>query len=655
MTTSAKVLLIEDEAIIALEMAQYLSAMGYQVVSGVSGARKALATVEREKPDLILMDIRLKGDMDGIETAAEIRSRFDIPIVFLTAYLDEERIGRAKLTMPFGYLLKPVQARDLKVTVEMALYTARIDRERRAVEASLAESERKFRDLFEGNRDGIVVLGVDGRFLEANQAYCDIIGYSIEELRQSGGFLQITPKRWHEWEYNEIWKRRLLKDGYTGVYEKEYIHRTGRVFPVEVQGFTVFHSSGAPHYIWGVIRDISQRKEAEKEIVLLRNQLISILDTIPSIIVTVDDKHCVDYWNRKAETVTGLMSEQVRGRPFIEVLPDYQRQVVGHLDWVLQNGGTRTINRVIRYRNGESGFDNITISPLTSEALAGAVIKIDDITEQVRLEEVMIQTEKMTSLGGLAAGMAHEINNPLGGMIQGTQNVIRRFSPELKANQAAAAEAGIDLDRLQIYLEKREIPVFLQGIQQSGRKASDIIANMLQFSRRSESQMAPVQLHQLLDNIVELAGKNYDLKRTTDFRNIRIVRAYDPLLSLVPCTETEIGQVILNLLSNAAWAMGEAKTSEPCITLRTLKEENSARIEIEDNGPGIEEKVRRRIFEPFYTTKPVGSGTGLGLSVSFMIITHNHRGTIEVESEPGNGTRFIIHLPLVRENNRNGQ
>jgi len=259
----------------------------------------------------------------------------------------------------------------------------------------------------------------------------------------------------------------------------------------------------------------------------------------------------------------------------------------------------------------------------------------------------MIQTEKIMSVGGLAAGMAHELNNPIGAMLMGTQNVMNRLSPDLKPNLQAAEEEGIDLHRLHLYLEKRNILAYLKGVQESGTKASRIILNMLKFSRKSEFKMIPTDLANLLENVLELAGKNYDLKQKYDFRRISIIKEFDKDVPRVPCTETEIEQVFLNLFKNAAQAMSENNQCDaPFLAIRLSKEGNKAKIEVEDNGPGIEEAVKKRVFEPFYTTKPVGKGTGLGLSVSYMIITDYHKGTMEVESTPGKGTRFIIGLPL---------
>ena len=129
----AKILIVEDEAIIGMEIENQLQSLGYEVTSMVDTGEKAIQKAEADKPDLMLMDIRIKGEMDGIDAAEIIRNRFDIPVIFSTAYLDQERIERAKITMPFGYVLKPIQERDLKVTLEMALYVAKVDAERKQI------------------------------------------------------------------------------------------------------------------------------------------------------------------------------------------------------------------------------------------------------------------------------------------------------------------------------------------------------------------------------------------------------------------------------------------------------------------------------------------------------------------------------------------
>jgi signal transduction histidine kinase len=260
---------------------------------------------------------------------------------------------------------------------------------------------------------------------------------------------------------------------------------------------------------------------------------------------------------------------------------------------------------------------------------------------------MMVQTEKMLSVGGLAAGMAHEINNPLSGVLQSCQNIQRRLSSNLEPNRVTAQKLGLDLDLVHRYLDERGIPEFVTTIQQAASRASRIVADMLAFSRSTTTEFQPARMEEILETVVRLAASDYDLKKKYDFKQIEILRDYDPELGWVNCDHTEIEQVFLNLVKNAAQAMAHSDTPPPHrITLRTRNEGAYARIEVQDNGPGMDEKVRRRVFEPFFTTKAVGVGTGLGLSVSYFIVTEQHKGTINVVSSPGEGTCFIVRLPV---------
>ncbi|MET0101866.1 MAG: transporter substrate-binding domain-containing protein [Sedimenticola sp.] len=275
---------------------------------------------------------------------------------------------------------------------------------------------------------------------------------------------------------------------------------------------------------------------------------------------------------------------------------------------------------------------------------------VHDITDRKRMESTMVQTEKMMSVGGLAAGMAHELNNPLGGVLHGLQNMKRRLSPELEKNREVAGRLGLDLALVQRYLEQREILGFLDGIADAGQRASAIVRNMLQFSRKSKIEKDKIDLSELLEQTLDLAAVDYDLKKRFDFRNIEVIRELASGLPKVSCVASEIQQVLLNLLRNAAQAFSEAPEAlqtSPRIVIRLARESDRVMIEVEDNGPGMDDKTRKRVFEPFFTTRPPGEGTGLGLSVSYFIVCDEHGGEMRVESAPGQGSRFIIGLPLV--------
>jgi len=279
-----------------------------------------------------------------------------------------------------------------------------------------------------------------------------------------------------------------------------------------------------------------------------------------------------------------------------------------------------------------------------------------DITNRKKTEAMMVQSEKMLSVGGLAAGMAHEINNPLAGMMQ-TSNVMnnRLTKIDMPANRNAAEEIGIKMDDIKAFMEKRDILRMVETIKESGQRIAQIVENMLSFARKSDSVVSSHNLTELCDNILELAATDYDLKKQYDFKNIEILKEYKKNLPMVPCEGSKIQQVLLNILKNGAQAMQEVmakdKEYKPRFILRlsTTSSVNMLCIEIEDNGPGMDETIKKRIFEPFFTTKPVGIGTGLGLSVSYFIITENHGGEMSVESSPGFGTKFTIRLPLKRK------
>ena len=189
--SKAGILIVEDEAIIAMEIESSLQNLGYEVTSVVNTGDKAIEKAEDDNPDLILMDIRIQGDKDGIDTAEIIRNKFGIPVIFSTAYLDQERIERAKITMPFGYVLKPIQERDLKVTLEMALYVAKVDGERRKTEDFLLKVGEMARvggwEIFPEDR-GIywsdVVKQIHEVPLDHEPNYADAINFFPEESKR---------------------------------------------------------------------------------------------------------------------------------------------------------------------------------------------------------------------------------------------------------------------------------------------------------------------------------------------------------------------------------------------------------------------------------------------------------------------------------------
>jgi PAS domain S-box-containing protein len=394
-------------------------------------------------------------------------------------------------------------------------------------------------------------------------------------------------------------------------------------------------------------QEIIERQWVEAKIRHLQKYLQNIIDSMPAVLIGVDTQGRVTHWNRAAETFTGLTAATARDCPLTAVFPQMAGQM-DHIRHAIRDGTPQRTLKVAHTHEGVVRYADITVYPLIANGAEGAVILAVDVTDQVRIEEMMIQTEKMLTVGNLAAGMAHEINNPLGVILQGIQNTFRRLSPDLPKNQEIAAALGIRLDLFRTYLEQRNILEYLHKMEEAGQRAAQIVAHMLNFSRPSQASMVLIDLHQLLDQSINLASSDFDLKKEYDFRHITITRTYEATLPQVPCLPSEIQQVLLNLLRNAAQALAEPRENHDPLTIRitTRRDHDYARIDIADNGPGMNEEVQKRMFEPFYTTKEVGIGTGLGLSVSYFIIVTHHHGKIFAESAPGKGATFTIMLPF---------
>jgi PAS domain S-box-containing protein len=366
---------------------------------------------------------------------------------------------------------------------------------------------------------------------------------------------------------------------------------------------------------------------------------------MPSLIVGVDPNGSVTQWNKRVEESTGISAIDARGKNISDMLP----RMAFEKEKIIQSIRTRQVlqeqRRPFETHTGIH-YEDMTIYPLIANGVEGAVIRIDDVTDKVRIEEMMVQSEKMLSVGGLAAGMAHEINNPLAGIIQ-TADVIksRLTDHRMPANVRVANEIGVPMEQIQAFMEKRDILKMLKIINESGRRVVKIVDNMLSFARKTDATVSFHNPATLMNQILELASTDHNLK------TVKIKKQYEENLPRLPCEGAKIQQVLFNILRNGAQAMQAEsfiKAVEPCFILRLLveKETNLLRIEIEDNGPGMDKKTLKRIFEPFFTTKPPGIGTGLGLSISYFIITENHGGKMSVESNPGSGANFIIQLPF---------
>ena len=399
----------------------------------------------------------------------------------------------------------------------------------------------------------------------------------------------------------------------------------------------------------GTVIDITELKTRESELQQLRNYLGNIINSMPSMLVGVDEQGIVTHWNSEAERVTKLSAQTAVGKPLDQAVPWLSAEMA-RIRQAIRNREEQFDAKRSRQENGKLVFEDLTIYPLIADDAQGAVIRIDDVTDQVRMEEMMVQSEKMLSVGEVGCGHGPRDQQSFGRddpdhKSHGQSPGKRQPNP---ANLKAAQAAGISMAAIGAFMEARGIYGMIDAILESGQRVANIVSNMLSFARKSDAQITSHNMTDLMDKTLELAAADYDMKKKYDFKLIEIVKTYAPNLPPVPCESGKIQQVLLNILRNGAEAMQSNQDRNPRFVLRAYAEERSQMVclEIEDNGPGMDEAVRKRVFEPFFTTKAVDVGTGLGLSVSYFIITDNHKGQMSVASTPGKGTTFFIRLPM---------
>ena len=385
-----------------------------------------------------------------------------------------------------------------------------------------------------------------------------------------------------------------------------------------------------------------------KELRQAKKYIDNVINSMPSILMGVDSEGRITQWNHQAQLDTQIKGKEALGQYFYYFFP-HLSQFVDKIKIAINEQKVIEEIKIPRLIKDKTRYENITIFPLKGTQIQGAVIRMDDVTEQIQIEEMIIQSEKMLSVGGLAAGMAHEINNPLSGMMQNAQVVINRLSNKIPGNEKAAKEVGISMEAIKAYMDKRKILNQLENINEAGKRVAKIIQNMLSFAKKAKGSKTYENLPLLLNRTIELAQNDYELKKRFDFKQIKIIENEGKEFPLVFCEPSKIQQVFLNIIKNGAEVMVESKenmSESPEFFIRFSIADKMAIIEIRNNGPGMTEDVRKRVFEPFYTTKSPNRGTGLGLSVAFFIIVEDHKGELSVESAPGQGTNFIIKLPI---------
>ncbi len=362
---------------------------------------------------------------------------------------------------------------------------------------------------------------------------------------------------------------------------------------------------------------LEEQAQRADELARLKDFNENIIESINVGVMVINLHGRITNWNGALEDIYGMKREEAIGRRITEV---FRAEMLRALRSLMERSELlpgEPIN-IYKFRARSSdGRDltlNISLAALQSKTaeFEGTLIAIEDVTERIRLEEQLQQSDKLSSIGLLAAGVAHEVNTPLTGISSYSQMLMQQIPENDPRHQ------------------------LLEKIYRQTSRASSIVNNLLNFSRVSDARFGPVDLNRVLDDTIQLLE--------AQLRNTRIdvFRRYDEQLPPAPGNAPKLQQVFMNLILNARDAMPEGG----CLEISTEAREDSILIRFRDNGVGISAENLTRIYDPFFTTKQIGKGTGLGLAVSYGII-QDHGGHIAVESNPGEGSIFLISLPLI--------
>ncbi len=736
--SKTRIFVVEDEVIVARDIMQQLGELGYEAIGTCTRGEEALVEVERLRPGLILMDIQLAGAMDGIAAAKLIRERYALPVVFLTAFAETETLNRAKLSEPFGYILKPFDERELRTVIEIALFKHQSD-------LNLRASEERFRSLIETSLDAVMLTGPEGRIFDANAAACAMFRLSVEELRKQGrtGLVDATDPRL---------AAALAERASTGRFRGEItmVRGDGEKFPAEISS-VVFRGTDGEIRNSLVIRDVTEQRRAE---VLMRLQGAALSAAANAIVIT-NRQGVIEWANQAFTDLTGFGLGEVVGRAPGDLIKsgvhgeDYYQDMwttilagkVWHCEIVNRNKAGQhyseemTITpvrddrgeishfvaikqditerkRVLealrqseeRYRllfdrnpvpmwlydaetlrfaavnetavrnygYTEEEFLGMTIAqirpeedlerfienvrssrdepltvaewrhrrkdgtilhvevmsrPLMFNGRPARLVMAADISEKKQLQEQFLRAQRLESLGMLASGIAHDLNNMLAPILFA--------GPLLRTSVSSPRDLRI-----------------LETLEKSAERGSGLVRQILAFAQGTSAAPRITQLKHIARDVVSIVEASFP-------KNIILEQHIASNAWPVQANPTQIHQIFLNLCVNARDAMPQGGTLAIRVGNRHLDSDEAAALpegragdwlvlEVADTGTGIPADIVPRIWESFFTTKAPGKGTGLGLATVRSIVTA-HLGFVDLETELGKGTTFRIFLPASRD------
>jgi PAS domain S-box-containing protein len=385
------------------------------------------------------------------------------------------------------------------------------------------------------------------------------------------------------------------------------------------------------------------QEETQKNLEKSKSEYFRIISSVSEGIFRCDSEMRITFVNQAMENIYGLTTDALIGKCISEIGSSQNNgqnnsQLKNYLETLERRGFAGFLKYTITRKDKEKRILELSMSRNNQDEKRNYSGVIRDITEQEHLEQSLIRTERLDALKLLVTHFSHEVLNPITSLTSGPRLMYNRLLKKSKGNQKAAGNNDLSLEQLEGYLKDRGVDTLLTQAINQGERAVEMVKSLLHFARPGDDEekiyVDPIKL---LDETIDMIIPYSSLK------SLKIKKDYTKTPD-INCQPTKIKEVYINILQNSIDALRHQE--DPQIIVRSKTIDDYVSIEIEDNGEGMSEEIQRRIFEPFYTTKEVDKGTGMGLATSYTIITEEHRGKIEVESSSGLGTRFTLLLPI---------